>query len=110
MLEINIKEKNDVVTVELTGELNIKTTSDFEKHFNEFDAKKIILIVKNLDYISSAGLRSLVILIKKLYASNGEMVLCSMGGVVKEIIEVSGFENLFKIFDSAEEAERYFSS
>ncbi len=45
-----------------------------------------------------------------MYASKGEMVLCSLSGVVKEIIEVSGFENLFKIFDTLEDAEKYFGS
>jgi anti-sigma B factor antagonist len=108
MLDVKIEENNGVRIVSLTGELSVKTASDFEKHFGEFEAQKIILNVEKLDYISSAGLRSLVILIKKLYATKGEMVLVNMQGVVREIIEVSGFENLFKIFDSLEKAEVYF--
>ena len=108
MLNVKIEEKNGVKVVSLGGELNVKTAPDFEKYFDEFDKKKVILNVEKLDYISSAGLRSLVILIKKLYATKGEMVLVNMQGVVREIIEVSGFENLFKVFDSLEKAETYF--
>jgi anti-anti-sigma factor len=108
MLDVRIEEKNGVKIVSLGGELNVKTSSDFEKHFGELEGGKLIINVEKLDYISSAGLRSLVILIKKLYATKGEMVLVNMQGVVREIIEVSGFENLFKIFDSLEKAEAYF--
>ena len=109
MIDINIFEKNEIVIVELNGELNVKTSGDFEKHFGELDGKKIILNVEKLDYISSAGLRSLVILVKKLYSSKGELVLCSLGGVVREIVEVSGFENLFKVFETKGDAENYFT-
>ena len=110
MLEINIKEKDSCAVVELDGELNVKTSSEFEKHFNEIDGRKIIIDVEKLDYISTAGLRSLVILAKKLYVSKGAMIMCSLGQMVREIIEVSGFENLFKIFDSMMEAEKYFNN
>jgi anti-anti-sigma factor len=108
MLNVKIEEKNGVKIVNLGGELNVKTAPDFEKYFDEFEGGKVILNVEKLDYISSAGLRSLVILIKKLYATKGEMVLVNMQGVVREIIEVSGFENLFKVFDSLEKADTYF--
>jgi len=109
MLKVNCTDNGDIQIIELNGELNIKTTADFEKIFPTLDGKKVILNVSKLEYISSAGLRSLVILIKKLYASKGELVLCVLTGVVREIIEVSGFENLFKIFDSVKDAESYFN-
>ena len=105
MLNIDIIKENGSIIVNLDGELSLKTAPEFEKFFEKFENKKIILNVAKLEYISSAGLRSLVILIKKLYATDGKLGLVSLQGIVREIIEVSGFADLIKTFETLEEAK-----
>lgn len=99
---------NDVLNVYLSGEMNKDTVSQFGKFFDNINELKIVLDMKDIQYISSAGLRSLVLLAKKVYAYNGEIIISNLTGLVKEIIEVSGFDELFKIFDTTDDAVSYF--
>jgi len=102
------KMNNDVLNVSLSGEMNKDTVAQFGKFFNDIKELKILLDMKDIQYISSAGLRSLVLLAKKVYAYDGEIVISNLTGLVKEIIEVSGFDELFKIFDTTDDAVKYF--
>lgn len=57
-----------------------------------------------VEYISSAGLRVLLMLVKKLQGSGGRLVLCAMPESVRLVFELAGFLPLFEIEDSREAA------
>ena len=62
-MEITEEKSNDVSIIALNGRLNVTTTADLEKAFNKlFDEKctKILVDCRDLEYISSAGLRVLL--------------------------------------------------
>ncbi len=65
---------------------------------------KMLINFKGLEYISSAGLRVLIIIAKKLRASEGELALCSLDEKIYEVFDVSGFTAIFKIYDTQAEA------
>ena len=108
MLKVEIKTNDDVQIVKLSGELTIDTVLLFEGKFDELVAKKIILDLDDLSYIGSTGLRSLVLLIKKIYALHGKIAVANMKGMVKEVIEVSGFSSIIEIRETLEEALEIF--
>ena len=64
----------------------------------------IVLDFKDLDYISSAGLRVLLLVGKELKARDGLLSLCALNDNVKEVFDISGFSALFPIFGSVDEA------
>ena len=65
---------------------------------------KMLINFKGLEYISSAGLRVLITVAKKLKSSNRDLVLCSLDQKIYEVFDISGFTAIFKIFDTQEDA------
>jgi anti-anti-sigma factor len=97
--------------VSLSGRLDARSAPDFEKEaIAAVDAAgggiHMILDFSNLEYISSAGLRSILVLAKRLAPSGGKVVLCGMSGVVEEVFGVSGFDSFLPVAKGREEALR----
>lgn len=57
-----------------------------------------------LRYISSAGIGTLVRLAITLRQKNGEIVLCGVNGLVRDVLQVTRTHALFRVFESPEEA------
>lgn len=60
--------------------------------------------LKNLEYISSSGLRVLLTAVKKAREQKGDVRFFGIQPFVKDVFELFGFFRLFKIFDTEEEA------
>jgi anti-anti-sigma factor len=65
---------------------------------------RLVLDLAGVDYISSAGLRSLLVVAKKVQAVNGSLVLCGLTPIVLNVMSISGFQQLLKICVTEEEA------
>ncbi len=100
------KEKNALV-VSAKGRLDAVTTPQFENSiFNFISRGENIFIINfaHLDYISSAGLRSILATAKKLKETKGEILFAGVQDPVKEVFKISGFNSIFRIFSTDEEA------
>lgn len=105
---MNIKtEKIGSFTVlKLKGRIDTVNSSVLEEQVNQLfnsDEKNIIFNCSEVDYISSSGLRVFLVAQKKAISINGKLYLCNMQPAIQEIFRISGFSNLFKIFDTQEE-------
>jgi anti-sigma B factor antagonist len=106
-MEINEKNKENAVVLSLSGRLDTLNYGILEKKLQSlFDDKKtrIILDCGDLEYISSSGLRVLLIYLKKAKSVDGRFVLSHLPHSIKEIFDISGFTSIFDIYDSEEEA------
>jgi len=106
-MEVNIRKEEKALVVSVTGRMDAVSAPDFDTQVEERVDKgetSLVLDLSGLDYISSAGLRSMLTLAKKLKAKEGVLVLCGLQDVVNEVFEVSGFSTIFEIFGSLEEA------
>mgnify|MGYP005647952741 FL=1 len=54
--------------------------------------------------MSSAGLRVILVLAKKLKPGNGKLLISDLTGVVKEVFDVSGFATILQIYETEDEA------
>ena len=61
-----------------------------------------------MEYLSSAGLRVILGVVKAIKQMEGNMVLCALNPIIGEIFEVSGFDSLIPIRDSVEEGLKEF--
>lgn len=105
---MNIKtEKIGSFTVlKLKGRIDTVNSSVLEEQVNQLfnsDEKNIIFNCSEVDYISSSGLRVFLVAQKKAISINGKLYLCNMQPAIQEIFRISGFSNLFKIFNTQEE-------
>jgi len=66
--------------------------------------KKLVIDCAGLDFISSAGLRSLLLAVKKMKAAGGGIALAALQPNVKEVFDISGFSALFTIHGSKADA------
>jgi anti-anti-sigma factor len=106
-MEIITEKGKECAVVSVKGKIDAVTSPDFEKALADQIEKgetSLLLDFASVDYISSAGLRSILAIAKALKAKNGKMVFAGLRGPVKEVFKISGFESLFKIFETTEEA------
>lgn len=66
--------------------------------------RRLVVDMRGVEYISSAGLRVLLLLARRLQETAGEVVLCSMGKAVRQVFELAGFLSIFKVEPSREHA------
>jgi anti-anti-sigma factor len=105
---MNLKEikKDDTLIIEIDGRLDTNNYQRLESRLSELienGAKKIILNCEKLIYLSSSGLRVLLVTFKKMKAVGGSFVLCSLTENISEVLEISGFNSIFTIFPHCEE-------
>ena len=106
-MEIEIKKGEKAVVVSLKGRMDAVTAPELEKQINGFIKEGescFVINFENLEYISSAGLRVVLVIAKKLKPVNGQMLISNLKGVVKEVFEISGFTSLLQIYETEEEA------
>lgn len=60
-------------------------------------AQKLLLDLGRLDFISSAGMRTVLMAGKAARAQQGRLAICGVHGMVQEIFDVSGFASLFEV-------------
>lgn len=107
-MEIITRKENDAVVVSLAGKrMDAITAPELEKQLDAFIADSVNCIVINfneLQYISSAGLRVIISVEKKLRKVKGKLLISNLSGTVKDVFEISGFLSIFKIFETEDEA------
>ena len=97
-MTIEIKKSVDELVLEITGRLDTITAPALDKTINENlgEMKNLILDFKNLEYISSAGLRVLLSTQKKLQ-QEGTMKLKNVREEVMEVFEITGFVDILTV-------------
>ena len=97
-MTVNTKKENNNVTLTVEGRLDTTTAPVLEKTINDEcqTAEGLILDLKSLDYISSAGLRVLLGAQKKMQ-KQGFMKLINVNKTVMDILERTGFANILTI-------------
>lgn len=97
-MKINKNYNGDELTMAVEGRIDTLTSQILDKQINDelgrFNSLKIDF--KDVEYISSAGLRVLISAQKKL-DGDASMRIINVGDVVNEIFKMSGFDKILKI-------------
>lgn len=67
-------------------------------------ATRFIVDCPKLNYVSSSGLRALVVAAKAVKSKGGEFSCCALGGVVRKVFEITGFTALLLGYETVEDA------
>ena len=97
-MTVEIKVNADVTTIEVAGRLDTTTAPLLDKTIQEDvkDAKNLVLDIKDVNYISSAGLRVLLSAQKKMQKI-GSMKVMHVCPEVMEVFEMTGFADILEI-------------
>lgn len=105
-MDIQVRQQAGIYIAALSGKIDATTSEDLEDALMgliEEGANNILLDMTGVSYLSSAGLRILLLIAKHLYGG-GQLALCSLQDGVAEIIEMAGFASFMTIFPSLDEA------
>ena len=106
-IEVVEERENEILVVLPVGRLDSTNTSAFESiimdHINNGE-RHLIIDFSRLSFISSSGMRALLIAAKKLNAFQGQLVLCAMQDHIYEVFRISGFDQIISIHDSRQSA------
>lgn len=106
-MDIAGKRSEKALVITADGRLDTTTASDFETRCLELisgEDKNIVIDLQGIEYISSAGLRSILSVGKKVRSDGGNLAFCNLKGMVREVFEISGFASIFTIHDTREKA------
>ena len=93
--------------VPLLGQINSANAGALEAQLLTLvdgGVRQLVLDFAALDYISSAGLRLVLVLAKRLKQERGRQVLCAMQPHVREVFDISGFLAILDVQATRQEA------
>jgi len=99
-MKITDERRGDVLVVRPEGRIDTNTSDELERALTgriDGGAHRLVLDMSGTDYISSAGLRVLLLAAKKLRGVAGQLVLGGMNPSVRQIFELAGFVSIFTI-------------
>ncbi len=100
-MKISSQKQGHTMKVFVSGKMDAVTAPDFESALSGMIAQgdlKFLVDLSGLEYISSAGLRAILVVAKKLKEEDGEMIFAGLREHVQDAFKISGFYPIFKIF------------
>lgn len=106
-MEIKVEKVEGRVVVSLGGRIDSTAAIEFEDKLIEVidsGSNSMIVDFEKVQFISSAGLRVLLLAAKKVRPYGGKLVLASMSKDVREVFDISGFSSIFDIQENLKAA------
>ncbi|MFH1477533.1 MAG: STAS domain-containing protein [Verrucomicrobiota bacterium] len=106
-MQIKTSKIDQTVILEIKGRMDVIAAMEYEKAVMaclQGGDRQFVVDLDALDYISSAGLRSLLTTSKKIKEVKGTANFCNVKGVVQEVFAMSGFDSILPIFKSVKDA------
>ena len=96
-MKIDKNLNGNTLTITLEGRLDTNTSPELEKEVEVLDGvENLIFDFKNLEYISSAGLR-IILALQKIMSNQGSMTIKNVKDDVREVFEITGFSDILTI-------------
>ena len=106
-MEVKVTEQDGIAILELVGRMDATTTPEFESTSQALLAagqRKLLVDMTQLEYISSAGLRGILGLVKGAKGLSGKLAFCALSPMVAEVFRISGFSSILTVCDSRQDA------
>ena len=106
-MDIETKNHGGKTVLSITGRIDTSTATELEQALNKeigLGKRQILLDFSRVSYISSSGLRVLLVTAKKLKNPADKFGLCSLSPDVLKILRLAGFTSIFTIYSSEGEA------
>lgn len=106
-MRVTSEENNGAIVISLDGRIDATTTTLFEEACKKAFESGVIAVIVNMEkieYISSAGLRGVLTMLKQAKGSSVNLVFCSLGKMVSEVFRISGFNSVLTIYPTVKEA------
>jgi anti-anti-sigma factor len=110
---VNVKEelKGEILVLRMNGRLDAVSSPGAERIVFDFinsGQTKLLIDFAGVDYLSSAGMRMLLSVTKKLKTQSGKLVICAVTLNVMDVLKMSGFDHVLELTKTEEDALRKF--
>ncbi|AJG41142.1 anti-sigma factor antagonist [Thermotoga sp. RQ7] len=106
-LKLEKIEQEDKIIVKVHGEIDAYNSSELKEQLRNLvsstDKKKIVLDLSSVSYMDSAGLGTLVVILKDAKINGKEFTLSSLKESILRIFKLTHLDKIFKIVDTTEE-------
>jgi len=106
-MELKTERDENTLTATVEGRIDSTNALEFEEAIRtaivESD-RAVIMDLKDLAYISSAGLRAILMAAKHLWKQDAKLLLHSLSDSVGEVFEISGFNKIIPIHETRDQA------
>ena len=98
-MTIDVKKEDNKLFVELEGRLDTNTSPELERAVGDSleNIESLVLDFEKLRYISSSGLRVLLMFQKKMNSQNASMVIRHVNDLIMEVFDATGFADILTI-------------
>ena len=98
-MEVKFDKQNDTLTVAISGNIDTVTAPELDTKLQEnlSGIKDLILDFAAVDYISSAGLRVILMANQQLEDADGTMTIKNANDDVRDVFEMTGFDSLLNL-------------
>lgn len=106
-MSLTINKSDSVIVIGAEGQMNSSNAAENERELlAQLDggAYQVILDLSLVRYISSAGLRVVLLLAKRIKQDKGKLVLCGLQPKVHEVFDISGFLAILTVVKTRENA------
>jgi anti-anti-sigma factor len=106
-VDVREDREGDIVVLEPHGRCDSMTASTLGERLTTALAApgaRLVLDFKQLEYISSAGFRVLLLAAKRAETGDSRLVLCGVTGKVRQLFDLAGFLDLLPLYASREES------
>lgn len=109
-MKVTIQIKNDIVYITIQGSIDSNTAGELQSRILEelASCNQVIMDLTAVDFLSSAGLRVLLMLYRQLGGNGGKVLLVNVSEEICDIMSMTGFINFFELYGSIDEAEKQF--
>jgi anti-sigma B factor antagonist len=111
-MEIAEQHAGDITVVEIKGSIDSNTAKEFGERLTDHikaGRGRLVVDLKNITYISSAGFHALLVAGRLAEETNGMLALCSLSVEVQRLFDLGSFADLFPIYLSRDEVLAKFS-
>lgn len=99
-MELTVDKQTQATIVAAKGKLDAAGAPELEtrcKALIQEGANRLLLDFAQVEYVSSAGLRSLLVLAKAVKSAGGGLALCGLVPAVRDVMSISGFDNILPL-------------
>jgi len=110
-MELKVREQDTVTVISISGSIDALTASeltDFADAQIEAGHNKLVIDLSQVEFMSSAGLRSFLGTMKNCRKDGGDMLLAAAQPGVEKVLKLSGFTEIIKMYPSLEDAAEFF--
>ncbi|HKM94754.1 MAG TPA: STAS domain-containing protein [Prolixibacteraceae bacterium] len=105
-MNVDITTKENMTIISIEGSIDSKTAGELQSKImgKVSETDKVLLDLTKVDFVSSAGLRLLLMIYRQIKSKNGKIILVGVCDEIKDVMAMTGFINFFEFSQTIEEA------